>query len=292
MFLKATGCIISLVGDVVSKSPPATQQQWARKSLFGTQTCLFLSTPTTTGAVLQTWNLRYGSHPLAATTRWKSSHSTRLFGGSLSESEWKSRLDEFEELLHEAYLDTHREAFYERDFEDFYLSVRSCEHDLREIVETWQRLMDSIEDPTMKERVSGEYGPTVERLKEEFENELNGFQAASGYRLDRSIGAFDPLSASEIEELLNELPDLINDAYGHFYESVATKRNRNAASFVGFARETVKETVDAFEKLMDDIEDPDEKSRVRGEYGPKVEEMKESLASLLENLPGNKPREE
>ena len=199
----------------------------------------------------------------------------------MSESEWKARLDEFGESLHKAYLDTHQEAFYENDFEDFYSSVGYCEDDLREILETWQCLMDSIEDPTMKERVSDEYGPTVESLKEEFERELNEFQAASGYRPNRSIRLFDPLSASEIEELLNEFPDLINDAYVRFYDIVATKENRNAARFVGYAQEIVKDTVNAFEELMDDIEDPDEKSRVLGEYGPKVEEMKESLASLL-----------
>ena len=202
----------------------------------------------------------------------------------------RERLNEFQDLLHKVRLDTHSESFYERDYEDFCLHVKACEDDLHVIVETWQRLMDSIVDPKMKEKVFSEYGDRVQRLKEEFEDELQGFQKDTGYCQNRSIGSYDPLSESEIEDLLNELPELIYSAHGFFDEAVANKRNRSAAGFVWYAQRIVNDTVNAYQNLLDDIDDPDEKDRVLCEFGPQVKEITDSLASVLEELPGNEPR--
>lgn len=92
---------------------------------------------------------------------------------------------------------------------------------------------------------------------------------------------FASLSESDIKKRLDEFQDLFVEArmcIEDVNESAGTKYFDEDAEA---AKEAVKEAVDAFEKIIDEIEDADEKNRILRGNGLKVEQLKGELEVAL-----------
>ena len=123
--------------------------------------------------VFQNQRLQLQTPTAASNGNTCTSSSKRFFSSSMSEGEIKKRLDEFQDLFVEARLciEDATESVGTTYFEEDSEAAREA---VQEAVDTFQKLIDEIEDLDEKNRVLRANGLKVEQLKGELDLALKG----------------------------------------------------------------------------------------------------------------------
>lgn len=96
-----------------------------------------------------------------------------------------------------------------------------------------------------------------------------------------SIRTFASLTETEIRKRLDEFQDLFVEARLCIEDVTESEGTKYFDDDAEAAQEAVQAAVDAFEQLIQDIEDPNEKNRVLRGNGLKVEQLKGELDLAL-----------
>ena len=91
------------------------------------------------------------------------------------------------------------------------------------------------------------------------------------------------LSESEIKKRLEEFQDLFVEARLCIEDVVESEGTKYFDEDAEAAQDAVEQAVEAFQKIIDDIDNPEEKNRILRGNGLKVEQLKGELALALES---------
>lgn len=110
-------------------------------------------------------------------------------------------------------------------------------------------------------------------------------QVTQGIALDNRINlpsrSFASLSEADIKKRLDEFQDLFVEARLCIEDVVESEGTKYFDEDAEAAQEAVGEAVESFEKLIDEIDNADEKNRVLRGNGLKVEQLKGELELAL-----------
>ena len=165
------------------------------------------------------------------------------------------------------------------------------------LVATFQTLIDSIEDPDEKDWVLCKYQPRMEQLKWEFSDSLDYLQghARGGNhplgvpRANQSVLYYAFTPESTVKERLEEFDFMYVRAWDDCAVSLFNA-NRNSNNFCWHMADTqqaCKEAEEALQTLLDGIDDPEEKNRVRDECQGFIW-LAKNFANEREKFPWNK----